>query len=276
MSSDTEHGGAHAGVELPAPTTSPIYFALGITLLFAGLLTHELVSSARQATVGGGGYNTASGNYATVGGGLGNIASGLSATVGGGFYNTAQDDYSFAAGRLAKAIHRGAFVWADSQLTLFKTSSVQDEFNVYCSGGARFFTKTAATTGVLLAPGGGSWSSVSDRDSKENVEAVDGRAILAQVVSMPLSTWNYKAQDTSIRHMGPMAQDFHAAFGLGVSDKLIDTIDPDGVALAAIQGLNAVVQEKDAEIAELRFRQTAIENQLAALTQQLEVLTATH
>ena len=52
--------------------------------------------------------------------------------------------------------------------------------------------------------------------------------------------------------MGPMAQDFHAAFGLGVSDKLIDTIDPDGVALAAIQGLHALVEEKDAEIAENR------------------------
>ncbi len=51
---------------------------------------------------------------------------------------------------------------------------------------------------------------------------------------MPLSTWNYKAQDDSIRHMDPMAQDFHAAFGLDVSDKLIDTIDPDAVALAAI------------------------------------------
>ncbi len=77
--------------------------------------------------------------------------------------------------------------------------------------------------------------------------------------------------------MGPMAQDFHAAFGLGVSDKLIDTIDPDGVALAAIQGLHALVREKDAEIAEnkteideLRSRQAATESQLAALTRRLE------
>ena len=80
---------------------------------------------------------------------------------------------------------------------------------------------------------------------------------------MPLSTWNYKAQDDSIRHMGPMAQDFRAAFGLGVSDKLIDTIDPDGVALAAIQGLNTELQErlaeKDAEIAELRARLERLE-----------------
>ncbi len=82
-----------------------------------------------------------------------------------------------------------------------------------------------------------------------------------------------------------MAQDFHAAFGLGVSEKLIDTIDPDGVALAAIQGLHALAQEreadlgkrlaeKDAEIAELRSRQAVMENQLVALTNRLDDQTA--
>ena len=71
--------------------------------------------------------------------------------------------------------------------------------------------------------------------------------------------------------MGPMAQDFYAAFGLGLGDKTIDTIDPDGVALAAIQGLNALVQgneerlaEKDAEIAELRDRLERLEALMAA------------
>ncbi len=233
--------------------------------------------SGLAATVGGGSGNTASGDFTTVGGGKGNTASGRYATVGGGLSNTARGYFSFAAGRFADANHDGAFVWGDSQSLGYATSkpsSAPDEFNVYCSGGARFFTNSAATTGVLLAPGGGSWSAVSDRASKENVEPVDGRAILAQVVSMPLATWNYKAQDDSIRHMGPMAQDFHAAFGLGVSDKLIDTIDPDGVALAAIQGLHALVQEKDAEIAELREQVkgdlAALEAQIAALTDRLE------
>jgi len=81
--------------------------------------------------------------------------------------------------------------------------------------------------------------------------------------------------------MGPMAQDFRAAFGLGISDKLIDTIDPDGVALAAIQGLNQVVAEnneqiaekdaeKDAEIAAMQARLQDVEAQLAALMQLLE------
>ena len=93
---------------------------------------------------------------------------------------------------------------------------------------------------------------------------------------MPISTWNYKAQTDSVRHMGPMAQDFHAAFGLGVSDKLIDTIDPDGVALAAIQGLK---QEKDAEIQVLRADHeaqiSALHDELRSLKEHVAALVAT-
>ena len=79
-------------------------------------------------------------------------------------------------------------------------------------------------------------------------------------IALPISTWNYEAQDESIRHMGPMAQDFHAAFRLGVSDKVIDTVDPDGVALAAIQGLHRLLQEKDDRIRTLEERVTRLES----------------
>ena len=85
------------------------------------------------------------------------------------------------------------------------------------------------------------------------------QAVLELVVEIPVSTWNYKEQSDSIRHMGPMAQDFYAAFGLGLGETTIDTIDPDGVALAAIQGLHTLVQEKDAEIADLRVRLERLE-----------------
>jgi trimeric autotransporter adhesin len=88
---------------------------------------------------------------------------------------------------------------------------------------------------------------------------VDGRAVLDAVAAMPISTWNYIAQDESIRHIGPMAQDFYAAFGVGEDDTHITTIDGDGVALAAIQGLNEIVQEKEAHIAALEARLTALE-----------------
>jgi len=177
--------------------------------------------------------------------------------------NTAQGNTSFAAGRRAMADHDGSFVWGDGLNTLGKVSSTADEFNVYASGGARFFSNSAATTGVLLAPGGGSWTAVSDRAAKENVEPVDAQAVLERVVEIPIATWNYKEQSDAIRHMGPMAQDFYAAFELGLGETTIDTIDPDGVALAAIQGLNAKLEErlaaKDEEIAVLRERLERIE-----------------
>jgi len=94
------------------------------------------------------------------------------------------------------------------------------------------------------------------------MQPVDARDVLKKVVAMPLNTWQYKSQESKYRHMGPMAQDFFAAFKLGESDKGIDTVDADGVALAAIQGLNALLVEKDARI-------TALEAEVAAQKQDL-------
>jgi hypothetical protein len=90
---------------------------------------------------------------------------------------------------------------------------------------------------------------LSDRNAKTAVQAVDGREVLKKIASLPLSTWQYKTQDAKFRHMGPMAQDFYAAFQLGESDKGIDTVDADGVALAAIQGLNTLLVESEAKAA---------------------------
>ncbi len=78
----------------------------------------------------------------------------------------------------------------------------------------------------------------SDRNHKKNIEPIDTAMVLAGVVNMPISEWNYKVDDDSLRHMGPMAQDFHAAFGLGQDDKHIASLDASGVSLAAIQELN--------------------------------------
>jgi hypothetical protein len=90
---------------------------------------------------------------------------------------------------------------------------------------------------VLVAADGVPCANVSDRNTKENFEPIDPADVLDRVMSMPISTWNYKGQGDSIRHMGPMAQDFWPAFGLGDDALRISTIDADGVALAAIQGL---------------------------------------
>ncbi|HYP08828.1 MAG TPA: tail fiber domain-containing protein, partial [Bryobacteraceae bacterium] len=116
------------------------------------------------------------------------------------------------------------------------------------------------TTGAYLTQGG-VWTNNSDATLKENFTAVDGRAVLSQVARLPISTWNYKAEADSVRHMGPTAQDFYAAFAVGNDDRHIGTVDSGGVALAAIQGLNAVVEEKDARIAALEVRAGTLESQ---------------
>jgi hypothetical protein len=119
---------------------------------------------------------------------------------------------------------------------------------VRASGGTAFYSNAAATAGVLLAPGGGSWSGFSDRTAKSNIQPVNPSTALQKVVQLQISTWNYNAQDESIRHIGPMAQDFHAAFGVGEDDKHITAIDADGVALAASQGLHQLIMEKNCAI----------------------------
>ena len=91
---------------------------------------------------------------------------------------------------------------------------------------------------------------------------MSAEAILNRVVEMPISRWNFKGDKT--KHVGPMAQDFHTAFGIGPDDKHIATVDADGVALAAIQGLNRKLEQKDAEIAELKARLERIERRLGA------------
>jgi len=91
----------------------------------------------------------------------------------------------------------------------------------------------------------------SDRNAKENFAPVDCREVLEKVAALPISRWNFKA-DTQTPHLGPMAQDFHASFGLGTDDKHIATVDADGVALAAIKGLNKKLEDREAEIAGLK------------------------
>lgn len=105
----------------------------------------------------------------------------------------------------------------------------------------------------------------SDRNVKDNFAPVYAYRVLERVASLPIETWNYKTQDPSIRHMGPMAQDFHSAFGSGKDDKRISTIDANGVALAAIQGLYKLVREKETENAALRQRVDDLEARLKAL-----------
>ena len=98
---------------------------------------------------------------------------------------------------------------------------------------------------------GGTWTNASDRNLKENFSPVDPAVLLTKIDAMSIETWNYRSEGKTIRHLGPVAQDFYAAFDLGRDDKHISTVDEGGVALAAIQQLYRMVVKGDKEVAVL-------------------------
>ncbi|MBL0121886.1 MAG: tail fiber domain-containing protein [Betaproteobacteria bacterium] len=295
------------------------------------------------AFVGGGTFNTASGEGSTVSGGSSNIAGGSGAMIPGGSNNFASGLNSFAAGTRAKAETDGAFVWSDSNGHNFY-SDAHNEFSARATGGVRFVTAIdglgnptrrlrinpnseldfGSTTRQMLnlwgpssygigvqsdtlyqrsegnfawyqggthsdtvfAPGAAgvalmtltvglptslpavsgvaraqTFTSTSDRATKEAFELVDGAKVLAALVKMPLQSWKYRNEE-KIRHIGPTAQDFRAAFGVGYDDKTIATVDADGVAMAAIQGLHQLMKEKDSTIAGQAARISGLEFEL--------------
>jgi hypothetical protein len=204
------------------------------------------------ATVGGGSNNTASGDFSAVSGGSYNTASGDHSTIpGGGEFNTASGDYSFAAGRRAKANHEGAFVWADCTNADFYSPAV-NSFAVRASGGVRFATTEAGNVGVKLDNGDTAWEVLCDSTKKTNRRAANTQEILSKVCQLPIEEWNYKHQGSRNTHIGPMAQEFYRLFSYGDDETSISTIDPDGIALAAIQELQKQNAELKKELNDLR------------------------
>lgn len=243
-------------------------------------------TNADYATIGGGGTNVIAANAGTIGGGYNNIihtnannttiAGGFRnaiqngahngaigggyyniigtnaqhATIPGGFGNTAGGSLSFAGGFGSQAMHDGTFMWSDSTFSGLR-SWAANLFVVRASGGVHFFSNSGATVGTYMPAGGMGFSPTSDRNVKENFSEVDSRAILEKLVRLQVTEWNLISQPTNIRHIGPMAQDFKAAFGVGEDDRHISTTDADGVALAAIQGLYQMLNEKDLKLSKL-------------------------
>lgn len=246
------------------------------------------VASGGGATVGGGGNNAASGEVAVVGGGYQNTNSGFYGTLSGGADNTVGSDfasvpggrqnaatnaYGFAAGRRAKTTAPGQFVWADSQDIDYKPSWLlpADTFNVRARGGVRFTSDSGgANQTVSWAPGGASWSFTSDAATKEDFRGVDVRDILRRVASMPVTEWNYIGY--AQRHIGPTAQDWHAAFPLNESDKTVNTADMHGVSLAAIKGLVEELKDRDKAINELKAKNRELSRSIEAINARLNSL----
>lgn len=188
-------------------------------------------------------HNSATGKYA--------VSLGYE-TVASGPYSTVMGFWGSSNGRT------GSFVFADYSSSSVTNSTADNQFMVRAAGGTIFYTNAGLTTGVSLPAGGGSWASVSDKNKKAHFRSEDADKVLAEVAKLNITSWNYKTQDPSIRHIGPMAQDFYKAFKFGESDTTITTVDMDGISLLAIQALAKKTEELNKKAAEVNDLQQKI------------------
>lgn len=198
------------------------------------------------------------------------------AAVAIGYRLTANGDYATVLGYRASANGRsGVFVRGDFSTTDSILAVANNEFAVRASGGFRFRTNPTLTTGCNLPAGSGVFACSSSRTLKENFAEVDGEDVLARIRNIPVNSWSYTAEQGGVRHLGPFAEDFRSAFGLGVDDTSIGLLDIDGVNFAAVKALEARTAELRAAVAEvdrlngevaaLRERQAATDARLAEL-----------
>ncbi|ARZ72529.1 hypothetical protein SMD11_6953 [Streptomyces albireticuli] len=103
---------------------------------------------------------------------------------------------------------------------------------------------------VLAGPAG--LASAATAATTGPAEAVNGHQVLEEVLRLPVSTWRYHWDPPDVRHLGPMAQDWHAAFGLGDNDVTISATDTNGVALVCIQALHRRIEDLTAQVETLR------------------------
>lgn len=220
------------------------------------------------------------------------VANGVS-TFAVGEQNTASGAASVALGYHAHTNARqGSFVFADRSTIDTLRAGVNHSANWRLSGSFRIFTSSNLSTGVTLQSGasvsnwgqasaviststgamlttGGVWQNASDVHRKHLFEDVQGEDILNKLCSIPIRRWGYLSEGDQVRHLGPTAQDFYAAFGLGSDERSIGTVDADGVALAAVQALDTRTREQAAAVKNLQQENADLRARLEALEQHV-------
>ena len=264
---------------------------LSMATLFASFAFGDQVEVTAVDAVGFGASTVVSGTAGFAAGALNRCtgsyctALGYTSTAAGqgavaiGYRVTADANYSVALGHRASANGQaGAFVIADQSTTDSLEASTTNQFSSRYAGGYRLYTNATTTTGVSLNAGGSSWLVISDRNRKENFATVDGEGVLMSLRSVPVTSWQYRDEvDRTVRHVGPMAQDWQRAFGLSTDGTTINMSDFDGVNLAAIQALEARTTElaaRTAEVERLRAEVAALRAENTDFRTRLERIEA--
>jgi len=227
------------------------------------------------------GYNTQATNSYSTAIGDATLASGYASTAMGAG-TVASGDWSTALGGYVSTNGRvGAIVIGDhSSAGVMMYSAVDNSMKARFANGYRFYTTSDLTTNALLAGGDNAWSTASDVRIKENFEDIDGESILHKIAGFHLTSWNYKTQDPkTFRHYGPMAQDFHAAFGhdsygtIG-NDTTINQSDFIGVNFMAVQALEKRTQTLSKQNETLVAENAELKNKVNELLSRMDKLEA--
>ncbi|HEV7587056.1 MAG TPA: tail fiber domain-containing protein [Longimicrobium sp.] len=210
------------------------------------------------------------------------VRAGGQGSVALGYRTTANNDYSVALGyRASNNTHTGTMVMGDESTTDSVRNQNDNEFRIRYNGGIRLRVSTAANGNT---PGAGgnvgcdltvlvpSWTCASSRTLKEKFFAVDGEDVLARLRALPITTWSMIGGDRSVRHLGPVAEDFYHAYGLGVGETTIGLGDIDGVNLAAAKALEARTTELRRELDARTAEVAALRGELAELRAQVQAL----
>jgi hypothetical protein len=158
-------------------------------------------------------------------------------------------------------VRAGGNVEMQRDLYIGTVDATGDDTIYFDSAGSEYLRWQESQTRFMFSDDvwGTTFYETSDRNLKEKFEDVDPMEVLDQVAAMPVTTWKFKEDDSAVRHIGPMAQDFHQAFGLGLDDRHISTTDANGVALAAIQALKRLLDDKERKIQDLEERLQKLE-----------------
>lgn len=219
------------------------------------------------------------------------VRAGGQGSVALGYRTTANNDYSVAIGYRASNNGRtGTMVMGDESTTDSVRNQADNEFRARYNGGFRLRVSTAANgntpgaggnVGCDLTVGVPSWTCASSRTLKENFAPVDGEDVLLRLRDVPVTTWTMIGDADRIRHLGPVAEDFHRGFGLGMGETAIGMGDIDGVTFAAAQALErrtavlrSLLEAQTAEVGALRGELVETRALLAAMEARLRALEA--
>jgi hypothetical protein len=220
-----------------------------------------------------GAYNQATGDYALSLGSYSQATQSHAVAIGTQAYATGI--YSIAIGSGANTNGKdGSMVVGDDAYFQTAYSSADNQLTMRFIGGYRLWSSYPdSTAGVYMRHGQSGWSNYCDRNIKENFMELDGEEVLEKIHNMPVTEWNYKKADPTDRYIGPMAQDFHAAFHLNGTDSLgINSISIDGVNMAGIKALDTRTREMKTILTTIQEQNTALTEENKKLKEQLASL----